>query len=78
MNLKCLAEDIPVFPVYEKMLVAVRQRVNLARQLDKLELQARRTNSECGWLQKAANDMDIILDEDELYPLHIYISPPFL
>lgn len=57
------SEDIPLFPVHDTMLNAVKERVNLARQLDHLELQVRKANSETGWLQKAAEEMDIIVDD---------------
>ncbi|XP_066244892.1 ATP-dependent RNA helicase DDX24 [Euwallacea similis] len=56
-------EDLPMFPVQDRYLTAVKQRVNLARDLDKLQLQVRKANSEEGWLQKAAKEMDIIVDE---------------
>ncbi|XP_044266055.1 ATP-dependent RNA helicase DDX24 [Tribolium madens] len=57
------SEDLPIFPVQEEYLKAVKQRVNLARELDKLELQIRKGNSEEGWLRKAAKEMDIIVDD---------------
>ncbi|XP_018335713.1 ATP-dependent RNA helicase DDX24 [Agrilus planipennis] len=57
-------EDMPLFPVQQNILAAVKQRVNLAREVEKLELQNRKKSSEKGWLQKAADDMDIILDDD--------------
>ncbi|KAJ8932925.1 hypothetical protein NQ314_014342 [Rhamnusium bicolor] len=60
-------EDLPIFPVQEDYLIAVKERVNLARELDKLQLQVRKANSEAGWFQKAAEDMDIVVDD--LYPL---------
>ncbi|KAG5880257.1 hypothetical protein JTB14_027322 [Gonioctena quinquepunctata] len=56
-------EDLPIFPVQESFLNAVKQRVNLSRELDKLQLQVRKANSEAGWFQKAADDMDIIVDD---------------
>ncbi|KAF7279661.1 hypothetical protein GWI33_006826 [Rhynchophorus ferrugineus] len=56
------SEDIPIFPTQDKYLAAVKQRVNLAREVDKLQLQVRKVNSEEGWLQKAAKEMDIIID----------------
>ncbi|KAL1512782.1 hypothetical protein ABEB36_002313 [Hypothenemus hampei] len=56
-------EDLPLFPIQEQYLKAVKERVNLARDLDKLQLQVRKANSEEGWLQKAAQEMDIIIDE---------------
>ncbi|KAJ8925473.1 hypothetical protein NQ315_009307 [Exocentrus adspersus] len=62
-------EDLPTFPVQGNYLKSVRQRVDLARELDKLQLQVKKTNSEAGWFQKAAEDMDIIVDD--LYPFHL-------
>lgn len=49
--------------------MAVKERVNLARELDKLQLQVRKANSEAGWLQKAAEDMDIIVEDS--YPFSV-------
>jgi ATP-dependent RNA helicase DDX24/MAK5 len=56
-----------MFPVQEDCLKSVKHIVNLGRQLDKLELDMRKENSEEGWLRKAAKEMDIIVDD--LYPL---------
>lgn len=55
-----------MFPIQQNYLDAVKQRVNLARELDKLQLQVRKANSESGWFQKAAKEMDIVVDD--LYP----------
>lgn len=55
-------EDLPIFPVCAKYLRGCKERVNLARELDKLELQIRKATSEESWLQKAAKEMDIIVD----------------
>lgn len=63
------AEDLPTFPVVDRLLVAVKERVNVAREIDKLELRCRRDNSQKGWLQKAAKDMDLLLDDEELLVL---------
>ncbi|GJQ87087.1 hypothetical protein Trydic_g23940 [Trypoxylus dichotomus] len=57
-------EDLPLFPVQENYLDAVRKRVNLAREIDKLELKMKKSKSSIGWLQKAAEEMDIILDDN--------------
>ncbi|XP_065168949.1 ATP-dependent RNA helicase DDX24, partial [Atheta coriaria] len=59
-------EDLPSFPVQEHYLNAVKQRVNLARQVDKLDLQVRKANAESGWYEKAAEEMDIIIDNPSL------------
>ncbi|XP_076681119.1 ATP-dependent RNA helicase DDX24 isoform X2 [Andrena cerasifolii] len=58
-------EDLPVFPVVDRLLIAVKERVNVAREIDKLELKCRRDNSQKGWLRKAVEDMDLFLEEDE-------------
>ncbi|KAH8413852.1 hypothetical protein KR222_010030 [Zaprionus bogoriensis] len=55
-------EDLPLFPISERFLGAVKERVNLARELDKEELKLRRTQSEEGWMKKHAEEMDMIID----------------
>lgn len=68
-NLKFISDpSLPMFPVESEWMATVRQRVHLARRLDKLELQARRVNAEHGWLDKAVKEMDLALSDDELYP----------
>lgn len=49
----------------------MKKRVVLAREIDKLRLLLQKTNSEAGWLEKAAKDMDIIVDE--MYPFLIIL-----
>ncbi|XP_017877753.1 ATP-dependent RNA helicase DDX24 [Ceratina calcarata] len=58
-------EDLPMFPVVDRLLIAVKERVDIAREIDKLELRSRRDNSQKGWLRKAVEDMDLVLEEDE-------------
>ncbi|XP_023167464.2 ATP-dependent RNA helicase DDX24 [Drosophila hydei] len=55
-------EDLPLFPISERFLGSVKERVNLARELDKEELKLRRTQSEEGWMKKHAEEMDMIID----------------
>jgi hypothetical protein len=43
-----------------------KERVSLAREIDLLELKSRKITSSAGWIEKAAMDMDIVLDEDQL------------
>ncbi|XP_043492137.1 ATP-dependent RNA helicase DDX24 [Polistes fuscatus] len=59
-------EDIPTFPVIDRLLMAVKERVDIAREIDSLQLKCKRNNVHKSWLQKAVEDMDIILDEDQL------------
>ncbi|XP_043518935.1 ATP-dependent RNA helicase DDX24 [Frieseomelitta varia] len=58
-------EDLPMFPVVDKLLIAVKERVDIAREIDKLELKCRKDNSQKGWLRKAVEEMDLVLEEDE-------------
>lgn len=56
------AEDLPLFPVSDRHLSVVKERVDLARDVDKLELKNKRASSEIGWLKKSAEEMDMIID----------------
>lgn len=56
-------EDLPLFPVADKYLSTVKDRVNLAREVDVLELKMRRKNTDIGWLKKTAKEMDIMVDD---------------
>lgn len=59
-----LAHDLPTFPVIDRLLVAIKERVDVAREIDKLELKCRRENIHKNWLRKAAEEMDIVLEDD--------------
>lgn len=55
---------MPKFPVADRYLAAVRERVSLATQIDMKELQVRRKNADIGWLKKSAKEMDIMIDDE--------------
>ncbi|CAG9855924.1 unnamed protein product [Phyllotreta striolata] len=57
------ADDMPSFPVRENVLSAMKKRVNLARDIDKLQLQVKKAGLESGWLQKTIEEADIIADD---------------
>lgn len=57
-------EDLPIFPVADRYLNAVRDRVNLARHVDVAELRMRRKTADIGWLKKSAKEMDILIDDE--------------
>lgn len=57
-------EDLPIFPVADRYLNAVRDRVNLARRIDVDELHMRRKTADIGWLKKSAKEMDILIDDE--------------
>jgi len=56
---------IPTFPVEEARLGVVRERVNAARKLDKMLLHNRKAAASEGWLQKAAEEADLIVDGED-------------
>lgn len=43
----------------------MKERVDIARDIDKLELKCRRQNTQKNWLRKAMEDMDMILDDND-------------
>ncbi|XP_011866612.1 PREDICTED: ATP-dependent RNA helicase DDX24 [Vollenhovia emeryi] len=57
--------DLPIFPVVDNILITIKNKVNVARDIDKLELKYRRQNNQKGWLKKAIEDMDMVLDEED-------------
>lgn len=59
-------KDLPLFPISSGLLAAVKQRVTLAQELDRLELATRRSNTETGWFRKALTEMDMLVDDEDL------------
>lgn len=55
-----------MFPVVDKLLVAIKERVDIARDIDKLELKYRRENTQKGWMRKAIEEMDMVMDDDNI------------
>lgn len=58
---------MPLFPIDDAILSAMKKRVNLAREIDSLELQVRRTHAQSSWFEKNAEEMDILLDKDDRF-----------
>uniref|UniRef100_A0A1B0CEF3 RNA helicase n=2 Tax=Lutzomyia longipalpis TaxID=7200 RepID=A0A1B0CEF3_LUTLO len=59
------SEDLPVFPVTQRYLAAVKERVNLAREVDEMDLRERRTQKETGWREKAARELEVLITDSE-------------
>ncbi|KAG8272341.1 ATP-dependent RNA helicase ddx24 [Homalodisca vitripennis] len=59
-------KDLPRFPIVSGLMEAVKLRVNLAREIDGMQLEYKRATSKVSWVQKAAEEMDLLLDEDEM------------
>uniref|UniRef100_A0A1B6F8Y5 ATP-dependent RNA helicase n=1 Tax=Cuerna arida TaxID=1464854 RepID=A0A1B6F8Y5_9HEMI len=59
-------KELPRFPIVSGLMEAVKLRVNLAREIDGMQLEYKRATSKVSWVQKAAEEMDLLLDEDEM------------
>ncbi|TSM77356.1 ATP-dependent RNA helicase DDX24 [Bagarius yarrelli] len=59
-------EDLPMFPVQNKYMTAIKERVNVARKIEKIEYYNSRKQQHNSWFKQAAEDMDIDLDDDLL------------
>lgn len=60
--------ELPTFPVPAASLPTLKELVTAARELDVLELHKRRAMQAMGWRERAAREMDMIIDEDDVYP----------
>lgn len=54
-----------MFPVSYRHLSAVKDIVNLAREVDVLDLKLRKEQRELGWIEKTADEMEILLSGSE-------------
>uniref|UniRef100_T1JIN4 ATP-dependent RNA helicase n=1 Tax=Strigamia maritima TaxID=126957 RepID=T1JIN4_STRMM len=59
-------EMLPIFPVDNVLYGKLRRTVEVARDLDRKEHRWKRLQNENNWFQKAAKDMDLELDQDDL------------
>lgn len=62
-------EEIVNFPVDHQYLREVTDRVELARDIDTLTHQFEKKKHKNEWFQQAAKEMDLELEEDQVYPL---------
>ncbi|XP_015720884.1 ATP-dependent RNA helicase DDX24 [Coturnix japonica] len=58
------SEELPLFPVETKYMTAIKERVNLARQIEKAEFFNGRAKQHDSWLQQAAEALEVDIDED--------------
>ncbi|XP_054469773.1 ATP-dependent RNA helicase DDX24 [Anoplopoma fimbria] len=59
-------EDLPMFPIEIKCMEAIKDRVNLARQIEKIEFHNSREKQHNSWFKQAAEALEVDLDEDLL------------
>ncbi|KAK3091430.1 hypothetical protein FSP39_019832 [Pinctada imbricata] len=60
------SEDLPLFPIDQKILPSVKKRVSLTRQIDTASYRFQKKKRENEWFEKAAKEMDMEFDEDLL------------
>ncbi|XP_039568638.1 ATP-dependent RNA helicase DDX24 [Passer montanus] len=60
------SEELPFFPVDAKCMTSIRERMNLARQIEKAEFFNSRAKQHNSWLQQAAEALEIDLEDDML------------
>ncbi|XP_055624012.1 ATP-dependent RNA helicase DDX24 [Toxorhynchites rutilus septentrionalis] len=62
-------EDLPLYPTSERMMKQVKDRVNLARDIERMDLHQRRNNESQNWEEKVAkefqSDSDIDSEQEE-------------
>ncbi|XP_009952340.1 PREDICTED: ATP-dependent RNA helicase DDX24 [Leptosomus discolor] len=60
------SEELPFFPVETKCMTSIKERMNLARQIEKAEFFNSRAKHHNSWLKQAAEALEIDLDDDML------------
>jgi len=58
-------EDLPLFPVDQQALAACKDRLSLARDIDKMKLSARKREVGQNWWKKAAQEADLVLSDQD-------------
>ncbi|XP_035467103.2 ATP-dependent RNA helicase DDX24 [Scophthalmus maximus] len=59
-------EDLPMFPIETKCMEAIKERVNLARKIEKIEFHNSREKQHNSWFKQAAEALEVDLDDDVL------------
>ncbi|XP_068435996.1 ATP-dependent RNA helicase DDX24 [Clinocottus analis] len=59
-------EDLPMFPIELKCMEAIKERVNLARRVEKIEFHNSREKQHNSWFKQAAVALEVDLDDDLL------------
>ncbi|KAJ3613794.1 hypothetical protein NHX12_020040 [Muraenolepis orangiensis] len=59
-------EEVSMFPIQTKCMDAIKERVNLARQIEKIEYHNGKEKSHNSWFRQAAEALEVDLDDDVL------------
>ncbi|KAM9294388.1 ATP-dependent RNA helicase DDX24 [Gastrophryne carolinensis] len=57
-------DELPFFPVESKCMAGIKERVNLALQIEKMEYFNSKAKQQSSWLQQAAEALEMDLDDD--------------
>ena len=73
-----LDKPLPTFPVDQNIFKVLKERVILARAIDKSEHRIKRLSAQNRWILNAAKEMDIDIEDDNLYPFNFIIKMNFI
>lgn len=59
-------DELPFFPVESKCMAGIKERVGLARQIEKAEYFHSKTKQQNSWIQQAAEALEMDIDDDLL------------
>ncbi|KAI8913639.1 P-loop containing nucleoside triphosphate hydrolase protein [Gorgonomyces haynaldii] len=59
------AEELPVFPIEKNLYPALKKRLDLAKEVDKLQHTQKKKQTNKDWFRKAAEEADIMLSEED-------------
>ncbi|XP_054720063.1 ATP-dependent RNA helicase DDX24-like isoform X1 [Uloborus diversus] len=59
-------KSLPTFPIDNNKLRILKERVNLARKIDKMEHRVKRLTAQNRWFINAAKEMDVDIDDENL------------
>uniref|UniRef100_A0A4W5RPD9 ATP-dependent RNA helicase n=1 Tax=Hucho hucho TaxID=62062 RepID=A0A4W5RPD9_9TELE len=59
-------EEVPMFPIQSKCMAAIKERVNMARKIEKIEFHNSREKQHNSWFKQAAEALEVDLDDDVL------------
>lgn len=65
-NNNLIEKDVDEFPVEQNLLLEAKSRVKIARDVDILERKLIKFNSNISWLEKSAEELDLVLDDEQM------------
>lgn len=64
----CLAEKLPPYEISRpEVFASCKRLVDIGKKIEQLESKMKAVQSNASWVEKCAKEMDILLDDDEMY-----------